>query len=130
MVFSPAPHSRFRAFLRLLVVVIATVGVLAFSVRSVDASVYSGNGLSLTPVNGVSTNTNIVNLIVFLIEFLLNFVLIIAVLAVVIAGFYLITSGGDEGQKDKAKNIIFYAGIGIIVIGLARVIVLFANSLF
>lgn len=92
-------------------------------------AVYGGSGLSPTPISGLSSSISITDIIIKIINFILDLVLIIAVLAVIIAGFYLITSNGDEGQKDKAKTIILYVLIGIIVILLARVIVLFVNNL-
>jgi hypothetical protein len=53
-------------------------------------------------------------LIVDLIKVVLDFILLIAVVYVIIAGIRLIVSGGDEGQKDKAKTTIIYVIIGII----------------
>ncbi len=54
----------------------------------------------------------------------------IAVLTIVIAGMYLILSLGDEGQKDKAKKIIQYTVVGLIVILLAQIIIDFVFQLF
>ena len=127
---SLASAYRFSAILRVSFAIVLIVGIAAISAGSLHAAVYGGGGLNMTPVSGISSSTNISDLIVTLITFLLDFVLIVAVLAVVVAGFFLIASGGDEAQKDKAKNIIIYAVIGILVIGFARVIVIFANSLF
>ena len=107
------------------------LGAAWLLMEKAHAQVYGGTGLNtLTPVGGISTSTDVISIIVTIINFLLNFVLILAILAVVVAGMYLVTSGGDEGQKDKAKNIIFYALAGIALILLSRVIVLFVNSLF
>lgn len=92
-------------------------------------AVYGGSGLVVSPIGGMAVYS-ITDIVLLIIQFILDIVLVLAVLAVVIAGVYLITSGGDEGQKDKAKNIIFYAAIGIVVILLARVIVVFVNSIF
>lgn len=131
MNFSLKPGPGILAYaLRLSVLV--GIAVLAVYIQTVDASVYCNTdcGLSLDPVGGgVSTDINVVDLIVRIIEFLLNFVLILAVLAIIVAGFYLILSNGDEGQKDKAKTIVLYVVIGLLLILLARVIVLFVNNL-
>lgn len=101
-------------------------------VSRVQAAVFGGGGLGAgaSPFGGMSTNTSIVSIILILIAFILNIVVVIAVLAVIIGGVYLIISNGDEAQKDKAKKLIFYAMIGIMVIVLARVIVLIARDLF
>ncbi len=80
-------------------------------------------------VPGLSTDVNITDTITKVITYILNFVLIIAVLFVIVAGIRLIISGGDEGQKDKAKQTIIYVIVGIIIILLARVIVTFVNNI-
>lgn len=69
-------------------------------------------------------------LIVDIITTILDFVLLVAVIFVIVAGIRLIISGGDEGQKDKAKQTIIYVIIGIIVVLFARVIVSFVNNFF
>jgi hypothetical protein len=108
------------------------MALMALAPTQALAQVYGGSGFSsLSSIGGgISGSVDIVDLIVQIIEFIFNFVLIIGVLAIVIAGMYLLTSGGDEGQKDKAKSIILYVVIGIVVILFARVIVLFVNGLF
>lgn len=99
------------------------------------ASVYGGQGIlagisAAAGLGGISTSTSLRELIVRVIIFVLNFVLLLAVVAIIIAGIYLIVSNGDEGQKDKAKNIIIYALIGIVIILFSRLIVTFVNNLF
>lgn len=81
-------------------------------------------------IPGLSSDVDIKNAIVRVITWVLDFILIIAVLFVIVAGIRLIVSGGDEGEKDKAKQTIIYVIAGIIVILLARVIVIFVNRLF
>lgn len=54
---------------------------------------------------------------------ILNFVALIAVIMIIIAGFYLVLSLGEDEKKDKAKKIIFYTLIGLIVLLFARIIV-------
>ena len=49
---------------------------------------------------------------------------------IVIAGIMLVISGGDEQQKDKAKKIIIYTIVGMLVIGFASAFVGFVASLF
>jgi hypothetical protein len=81
-------------------------------------------------IGGISSETSVVQIVLMVINAILLIVLILAVLVIVIAGLYLILSNGDEGQKDKAKKIIFYCIIGIIVILISRVIVMYVNNLF
>ncbi len=83
-------------------------------------------------IPGLSNQTGtqgIKNAIVTFITQVLDFILLVAVIYVIIAGIRLIISGGDEGEKDKAKQTIIYVIIGIIVVLFARVIVTFVNNL-
>ncbi len=124
-------HMTMTPLRRLSLAVIVSAILLFLIAESAHAytAVYSGSGLALSPISGMSTSVDVTSVIVKIINFILNLVLIIAVLAVIVAGFYLITSNGDEGQKDKAKTIILYVAIGIIVILFAKLIVLFVNNL-
>ncbi|MSR68038.1 hypothetical protein EXS65_04445 [Candidatus Peribacteria bacterium] len=83
-------------------------------------------------ISGLSTEvgtSGVRRAIVKVITTILDFILIVAVVYVIVAGIRLIVSGGDEGEKDKAKTTIIYVIIGIIVVLLARVIVTFVNNL-
>jgi len=51
------------------------------------------------------------------------FVAAVAVLVLVVRGFKLIVSGGDEESMGKAKKHILYAIIGIVVVGISEVVV-------
>lgn len=81
------------------------------------------------PIPGLSDQTDIMTAIVDFITQVLDFILIVAVIFVIVAGIRLIISGGDEGEKDKAKKTIIYVIVGIIVVLFARVIVTFVNNL-
>ncbi len=81
-------------------------------------------------VPGIEEDVEIEEVIVRIIVNVLDFILIVAVAFVIIAGIRLIISGGEEGEKDKAKKTIIYVIAGILVILLARVIVSFVNTLF
>jgi len=99
------------------------------------AQVYNGGGVNAgiqaaSGLGGITGETSIIDIILKIILFILDIALILAVAAIVIAGIYLITSNGEESQKDKAKNIIYYVIIGIIVILFSRVIVVFVNNIF
>lgn len=68
---------------------------------------------SISDAGGDNTFRGILLLAV---NFILGFVGIIAVLMLIYGGFILLTSAGDEGATEKAKNIILFAVIGIIII--------------
>lgn len=53
-------------------------------------------------------------------NWLFSFLLIAAVIMIVVAGFLFVTAGGKPEQITKARNIIIYALIGVVVAVLAR----------
>ena len=60
----------------------------------------------------------------------LSFLALAGVVMIVVAGFYLVLSGGSETAKDRAKKIVLYVVLGLIVVLLARSIVgFFLNGL-
>lgn len=63
------------------------------------------------------------NKIIFnVIKYMLSLVAILALVAMIWASIMYILALGDEGKAEKAKNIILYAIIGIVVSGLSFVI--------
>ncbi len=91
---------------------------------------YSGGGISegisdvAGGIGGISTSdprTAVLNVLTQVISFMA----LAAVVVIVIAGIYLIFSNGEDTQKDKAKKIIFYVILGLIVIAIASLIVRF-----
>lgn len=58
-----------------------------------------------------------------IIGFVESFLASVAVFAIIVRGFTLITSAGDEEAIGKAKTHILYAVAGLIIIGLAEIIV-------
>jgi pyruvate kinase len=69
---------------------------------------------------------NVFLLAVVVISNILDFVALFAVIAIIIAGLYMILTGG--AQADRAKQIIIWTIIGLVVILLAKVIVLTVYS--
>ncbi len=47
------------------------------------------------------------------------------VIAIIIGGFYYVASNGDSGRIAKGKNILLYAVIGLVVVGMAFAITQF-----
>lgn len=54
----------------------------------------------------------------------------IAVILLIVAGFMMMFSQGNQQQLDQAKDIVKYAVIGLIVTFLSYVIVIFVQSVF
>ena len=65
--------------------------------------------------------TNIIN-------FFLGLLGLIAVAFLIYAGVLMVTAGGEEEQVTKAKKIISYAVVGIVIILLSYTIVTFVSS--
>lgn len=66
--------------------------------------------------NGVSKVKNMNRLLVGWMKFFLSVTAVIAVLAIVFAGFLYVTAGGDDGQTEKAKKVVMWVAIGILLI--------------
>lgn len=64
----------------------------------------------------IGAHTDFRQYLLDVLNFLLSFLGIIAIAVVIFAGWMYVTSGGDDGQQEKAKKMILYACIGIIVI--------------
>lgn len=84
----------------------------------------TGSGLGI-PDKGTLTEfiVNIINAGLALIG-------LAAAIYIIISGIRYISSSGDDGDAKKAKNGILYAVIGLVVIGLAAMIVNFVIATF
>ncbi len=58
----------------------------------------------------------------------LSFVGIIAVCVMIYGGFLYMTSNGDSGKAQKAKNVILYGLVGMVVALLAYAIIVFVSK--
>ncbi len=65
---------------------------------------------------GVSKEKDLNKLIIAWMKFFLSVVAVVSVVAIVWAGFLYITAGGDDAQHEKAKKIIIWVALGIILI--------------
>ena len=66
--------------------------------------------------------------ITMIVNYFLGLLGLIAVVFLIYAGVLLVTAGGQEDQVSKAKKIIVYAVIGIVVVLLSYAIVTFVSS--
>ncbi len=106
-----------------------TSAIAAYSVHAMSAAaqVFDGGGIDagLGPasnVTGIATESPRM-VVLNILAAVLNYLALIAVAMVILAGFYLVLSLGEDEQKDKAKKIIQYTLIGLVVILFSRVIV-------
>ncbi len=111
------------------VVIAALLGVVAAVAPDiVAAQFYGGPGIvggitHAEAIGGIATSTDIRDIILKLLLAVLLFMGLAAVVVIVIAGIYMVISVGDETAKEKAKKIITYAVIGLIIIAIAAGIV-------
>lgn len=81
-------------------------------------------GLGAPPDIGLS-KTSLPAMIVAVVNYSLVLVAALALAMIVYGGFLYITAHGESQQVEKAKTVIIYAVIGIVVIGLAAALVNF-----
>jgi len=88
-----------------------------------DDTVFSGPGLKQGAKivkcrldKGVSKEKDLKKLIANWSNFLMSITATLAVVALIWAGFLYITAGGEDGQQEKAKKIIIFVAVGIILI--------------
>ena len=66
--------------------------------------------------NTIGENVSLRQYILNVLNFVLSFLGLIAVAALIYAGFLYVTSRGDDSANEKAKKIVAYAAIGILLI--------------
>ena len=72
--------------------------------------------------------TQLTTTITGVVNYIIGIVAIIAVVMIVYAGYLYIMAGADEKNVDKAKKMLLYGVIGVVVVILSYSIVSFANS--
>lgn len=112
----------------------SATGILAFltGLHSVHAQGGSGGFFGGTDAEAttitVAKTTSLGANITSLINYFLGFLGLIAVAMLIYGGVLMVTSGGNEEGVGKAKKIITYAAIGIVIIMLSYSIVTFVTS--
>lgn len=109
--------------LRSLAQKIAFGTTLSFAYATNALAQFAGETPDVGGLPDATTPDDVRNTITNILEAVLNFLALIAVVIIVIAGIRLIVSQGEDEQKDKAKNTILYALIGLVVVLFARVLV-------
>ena len=83
----------------------------------------AANSASCT--GGGSASTSVDNTISLVLNLFSAIVGIIAVIMIIIGGVKYVTSGGSSEKTTSAKDTIFFAIVGLIVVALAQIIVKF-----
>ena len=76
----------------------------------------------------IQTYGDVINIIETIADWMLGILLTLAVIFLIYAAFLYLTAAGDSTKIDKAKDIIIYAVVAIVVALLAQGIVLVAQS--
>jgi len=120
-----------RMIISLALVLGVGAGVLlpAVSVGAVNVFDEACNGVTNSAVCS-NTSDNAESLIKKVVNILLYILGAAAVVVIVIAGITYTVSGGDSGSVTRAKNMLLYAVIGLIVAVLAYAIVNFVLTSF
>lgn len=136
-------HISLQAILVTLAIACVAIVVSTPSILSVHANIvptcvnepcYSGGGLEdgvdqvTDGIGGVETSDprqTIINIV----KNVVSYMGLAAVIVLIIAGIYLIFSNGSEEAKEKAKKIIIYVIVGLLIIAFAATVVNFVDSL-
>lgn len=78
---------------------------------------------------GTTGDGDIKDIIINIVKKILTYVAVLAVAMIVFAGIWLIVGSYDESSKEKAKKMIIYTIVGLLVIMLAQAIVTFVLSI-
>jgi len=117
------------------------VPVLAVLALALTPAVFAqAPGSTISPTGGIDANalgtqgavtstTTLVSTILGLVNWVAWFVALVAVLFGLYSGILFITAAGDEAKITKAKNILLYAIVGIVVAILAFSIVSISRSI-
>lgn len=118
-----------KKFLKQLAIVagLSALAVLAMSAVASAQSGFLGGGASESVPTAVLEGTggqgSLRALALTIINFFLGFLGLIAVIMIIYAGVLYVTAAGAEDQTGKAKKIIMYAIIGLLIVLLSWAIV-------
>lgn len=92
-----------------------------------SAQVFGGPGLE----GGVDAggdidgplNASLRDIAEYMLRYVIDFLALAAVIVIVVAGIWLVVGTGSDDSKTKAKTIIIYTIVGLLVVLLARAVV-------
>ena len=76
------------------------------------------------------TNTKLIGLVVSFTNWILAALAVVAVVMVIYAGYLFITGGTNDKDIEKAKKILIYSVIGLVVAAVSYSVVSFVRSFF
>ena len=87
-----------------------------------------GTTNSCATIDAATQNNKLNDIVKLVINIFSLVVGIVAIIMIIVGGLKYITSSGDSGNVQSAKNTILYAIIGLVVVALAQFIVRFVLS--
>jgi hypothetical protein len=109
-----------------------TCGAFAMAFFFVNNAFAQGGGFWDNPQGGapptVAAQGTLGQNITTIINYFLGLLGLIAVAFLIYAGILMVTAGGNDEQVTKARKIIMYAVIGIVIILLSYTVVTFVSS--
>jgi len=117
---------QYNKYLLLGVVVIISAALMIPTANAAENSGGLGDSSAITGIEDASGGTEgIRTIIIDIVTELLTFVALIATVVIIIAGIYLVAGAGSDSSKERAKNIVIYTIVGLLVIILAAAFVSF-----
>jgi type IV secretory pathway VirB2 component (pilin) len=86
--------------------------------------------VSVFGISQAPPNVPLDNAIDKIVDVVFGVLIAVAVLMIIIAGFMFVTASGNDEQVKKARNMLLYAVVGVIVALLAKGIVEFLKTTF
>jgi len=85
--------------------------------------------VSLAQAPRSAPTVSVIKVLDNIVDWLFSILLIIAVIWLIVAGYYFITAQGDPERIAKARNMVLYALIGVLIAFLARGLVLLVERI-
>jgi hypothetical protein len=118
-------HQKYLIAVLFLLLLSPVCRTMRQEVMTVPQACAAGIGDGVNNINGLPTNTNLRGSAKNILKEVLTYVNLIAVIAIVVAGIYLIVGGGSENSVGRARKIIIFTIVGIALITFASGLVKF-----
>jgi len=130
---SPHTPKTFRPLLATFFLAGVTFALISLPGQKLTASVFDGGGLvqGLTEAqnelsgSGIRPDTDIVVVVVSIINAVLPYVALLVLVAFVVAGFLFILGFGSDTAIQRAKKIMIWSAVGLVVVLFAFIITQF-----
>lgn len=116
-----------QAFIGLAIVMLANV--ILNSIRIALGANFAANCIENQGSAGCYNMETAGNMVTSAIQWVIGIAGFVSAIFVVYGGVSYITSSGDPGKVQKAKNTILYALLGLIIVALAEVITIFVSNM-